>query len=62
LFKVGTYIHNKACCVIIFSGDSMAHHNDENFQQKIKTSTQIVEIVQRRLKAVGGMELVTLQT
>jgi hypothetical protein len=40
----------------------MAHHNDENFQQKIKTSTQIVEIVQRRLKAVGGMELVTLQT
>ena len=35
---------------------------DENFQQKIETSTEIVEIVQRRLKVVGGMVIVTMQT
>jgi hypothetical protein len=26
--------YNKACCVIIFSGDSMAHHNGRKFSAK----------------------------
>jgi ficolin len=28
--------YNKACCVIIFSGDSMAHHNGRKFSAKDK--------------------------
>jgi hypothetical protein len=35
---------------------------DENVQQKIKTSTQEVEIVHRRIKVVGGMVIVSMQT
>jgi hypothetical protein len=35
---------------------------DENFQQKIKTSTLGVEIVHRSIKVVGGMVIVTMQT
>jgi hypothetical protein len=35
---------------------------DKHFQQKIKSSTHQVPIVQRRIKVLGGMQVVTVQT
>jgi hypothetical protein len=35
---------------------------DENFQQKIQTSTQRITIVHRSIKVVGGLVIVTMQT
>jgi hypothetical protein len=54
--------YNKARCVIIFLGDALGGHRGQKFQQKIKTSTHGVPIVQRRIKVLGGIQVVTVQT